>query len=97
MNDELKLHSNQAQRLEEYAKNILNLYLALQQYDPELATSILLSKLFSRGLNQHYKHKLEPNEYYTSAIHFMYEVYVHEPSYQPLKKGICGMTISHWL
>jgi hypothetical protein len=58
MNDELKLQSNQAQQLEEYAKNSHNLYLALQQYDydPELATSILLSNPFSPGLNQHYKH-----------------------------------------
>jgi hypothetical protein len=56
MNDELKLQSNQALQLEEYAKNSHNLYLALQKYDPELAASILLSNSFSPGLNQHYKH-----------------------------------------
>jgi hypothetical protein len=44
MNDELKLQSNQAQQLTEYAKNSHNLYLALQQYAPELlATSCMLS------------------------------------------------------
>jgi hypothetical protein len=74
MNDELKLQSNQAQQLEEYAKSSHNLYLALQKYDPELATSILLSNSFSPGLNQHYKHQPEPNEYYPSASPFMYLV-----------------------
>jgi hypothetical protein len=54
-----------------------NLYLALQ-YDPELANYIMLVNSFSPGLNRHYKHQHESNEYNTSSIHVMYEVSMHK-------------------
>ena len=75
IHDELNLKLNPSQQLNEYAKNSHNLYRALQQYDPELADSILQSSFMLPGQNNITPERLAEDDKSRSSFSIPFPMY----------------------
>jgi hypothetical protein len=82
IDDELNLQQIPAQQMNEYVKNSDNIYLTLQQYDPELAEAILQSSVVSPGPHNTTPERQTHDAISTSSVPFMYEVSAQSSSQQ---------------